>query len=356
MSDGFTLLVAGNCHAAYLARAITSHTAIPVAFYGHTFGFMRATPPGRMRNIRGGNGQRAVRHVANMRGEGRRVILVEQYTPRQETITAEMRALFGPEDTAPLVHAETKAYFPATFLGRGWREEQRTGKLPRKLKRRLDIDRAAIEISAERAGMGDAFAAAILDRHQEASLFHTPNHPSGPLCGILFGPVLGRLEALGAIDAEARAGILDQLMREDGISAITSHPLPEPVVDALELKWGALPWYRNWIEAHEAIRRKRYEDAAAAAHRALADHRASQHVWLTLARALEHDGDFGGAHQAYGSVFRAFPDNAAYCRDWLRLTPGVPEGEARSFAERLLDSMSSGRRNLEKRPLRNAID
>ncbi|MEM0906725.1 MAG: hypothetical protein AAGJ94_05120, partial [Pseudomonadota bacterium] len=240
-----------------------SNTDLKVALVRtRSFPFMRGLPPNRVTYLRGEGSEAAAAYVQNVRDSGGRVVLVEQYTPRHSSITSSLADLFKPEDRSFFIHAEVKAYFPATFLGNDWKRALKTRTIPvRKIRRRFDIDVAAIEASLERAGLDPSAAQKVLQGHRQTSLFHTANHPSAALFTTLFEPCLAWLQHTGALSPQHHAGILAQIEREDGINHQTSHPTHPAVADALELEWANVAWYANWMAGHEHIRERHFDQA-----------------------------------------------------------------------------------------------
>lgn len=332
-----TVLVTGNCHAAFLALSLARSTKLNVALVGRgAYAFMLNVAPGRVTYL--GTPEATAGYVRKMRETGSRVLLVEQVTPRHASVEDDVKALFTPDDTAALVHAEVAAYFLQAYLGRTWRQDLEEGKLDRKVRRRLDIDKAAVASSLQRAGL-DPDPDALLGDHQKTILFHTDNHPTETLLARLFTPILDKLVAIGAIGEAERADVARRLVDDHGISHVTAHPVHERVGEALELEWTGALWYQDWADAFTFVRARRYDDACEAAESALRDPACSQHVWALFGRALEASGDLTRAHQAYGAAYRAFPVNTAYCRAWIGSAPDVDRETALGVADGLRRSM-----------------
>ena len=310
------VVVWGNCQAHYLAAVLAAQGIGLVCIAGQPFGFEpehRGVRPFML------DFPDVIALIHDTRAAGRQVIYIEQVGPMGTGISDELRAL-----------ADGRVVFPHIEMQTLWLSDQprsQTRREPGQIRRRLDLDLAAIRRSVQRAGWDSDLADWIADTTASRRLFHTFNHPRGEVMARLHGEICRRLDAFGALASVAVEEAQADILAEDGLNFISHIPVNDAVVEALDLTWAREGWYDLARQAWTATLGGDHFKALAAIDAAMTDPDHDPHIGYIRALILRGLGRREQAHAAMAAMHRAFPANAEYARQWiegLRNQAGVP--------------------------------
>lgn len=280
--DNRLVVVWGNCQAHYLAAILAAQGVGMVCVAGQPFGFVpehRGVRPFIL------DIAEITALIRDARAAGRKVIYLEQIGPMSPGVSDALRAL-----------ADGRVLFPHIDLQALWLADQphsQARQSPDQIRRRLDLDLAAIRRAFKRAEWEADLADWIAASLSSDRLFHTFNHPRGEIMARLHGEICRRLAAFGALSPVGIDQAQADILAEDGLAFISHLPVSDAVVEALDLRWAREGWY--------ALTRQ---------------------AWAATLK-----GDHYASLAAFAAVHRAYPANAEYARQWiegLRNQKGVP--------------------------------
>lgn len=238
------LIFTGNCQAQHLGAIVRASGVAEAVFLGADWGFM---PSYRGRVCRFLHKDRAESELAAEKAAGRRLILVSQASPLAKRAPSAL-AFERTDRQVEFPALSFWAMAPHRFKARYHADPEPA--------RVLELDFDSARRCQDKAKFPVDVAGFIEREIRSRSLFHTVNHPSGPVLARL---VEGLAEQLrDELDGGALLEAAKDVEGREGLNFLTDHPVSADLRRQLGLDWdGSYDVYAGMLTA---IRQKRWQD------------------------------------------------------------------------------------------------